>query len=149
MATVVYAISYKGFPVTKIGTTSMDVRVRAQSLGFVLSDDLQIATIEVADGFAAERVAHTIAKQRGGQCLNALANNLFQDPETWQGIRMNSGNTEVFSVTFKQACRIIKEAAKIVTDVKASYNPLIDLAAMPLAVRKAKHSWKTIPIKSL
>jgi len=148
MATV-YAISYKGFPISKIGTTSMDVRIRAQQLGFVLSDDLQIASIEVADGFAVERVAHNIADQRGGKCLNALANNLFQNPETWEGIRMNSGNTEVYSVTFKQACRIIKEAAKMVQDTKNASNPLIDYAKIPLRGRTATHSWKSIPVKTL
>lgn len=148
MPTVVYAISYKGFPVTKIGTTSMDVRARAQQLGFVLSDDLQIATIEVKDGFAVERMAHKLAEQRGGQCLNALINGVFQNPETWQGIRMNSGNTEVFAVTFKQACRIIKESAKTVQDVKQSCNPLVDMASFTLRSR-ASHSWKTVPVKTL
>jgi hypothetical protein len=148
MTTVVYAISYKGFPVTKIGITSLDVRVRAQQLGFVLSDDLQIATIEVGNGFAVERLAHKIADQRGGQCMNALVNGIFQNPETWEGIRMNSGNTEVYAVTFKQACRIIKEAAKTVQDVKHSTNPLIDLAGYSLRMR-AKNTWKSLTVKTL
>jgi hypothetical protein len=148
MATV-YAISYKGFPISKIGTTSMDVRVRAQQLGFVLSDDLEIATVEVKDGFAVERVAHNIADQRGGQCLNAIANNLFQNPNTWEGIRLNSGNTEVYCVTFKQACRIIKEAAKMVQDTRQSSNPLVDYAKIPLRGRSTTHSWKSIPVKTL
>lgn len=145
----VYAISYKGFPISKIGATSMDVRIRAQQLGFVLSDDLQIASIEVADVFAVERVAHNIADQRGGQCLNALVTNLFQNLETWEGIRMNSGNTEVYSVTFKQACRIIKEAAKTVQNAKDASKPLVDYAKIPLRGRTTSRSWKSIPVKTL
>lgn len=147
MATV-YAISYKGFPVSKIGVTSMDVRIRAQQLGFVLSDDLQIATIDAPHGFAVERMAHNLAEQRGGQCANAVANNLFQNPETGEGIRMNSGNTEVYCVTFKQACRIIKEAAKTVQEVRASAKILVDLSKMPLRNR-SRYSWKDVPVKTL
>ena len=145
---IVYAISYKGFPVSKIGVTSMDVRTRAKQLGFVLSDDLQIATLEVPNGFAVERMAHNIAEQRGGQCVTAVANNLFQDPDTGFGIRMNNGNTEVFCVTFKQACRIIKEASKMVEDARKDATVFVDLAKFPLRSR-SQATWADVPVKAL
>ena len=149
MTEVIYAVSYKGFSVTKIGTCSGDVKKRIQTMGFVISDDLQVATIKVRDGYAAERIAHNIAERRGGYDTNAIANQVFQDIDSWQGIQLRSGYTEVFNVTFKQACRILKEASTTLKQEREFRNPLIDIAESALHVRKSTYSWQSLPIKEL
>lgn len=146
---IVYAASYEGFPITKIGTTAHNVKQRLSTMGFVVSDKLEIATIEVDDGFAVERVAHAIAERRGGRDMNAVAHSVFQNPETLEGIVMRSGNTEVYNVTFKQACRIIKEAAKIESLEADNCGPLIDLASTSYVDRRGSFTWATLPVKSL
>lgn len=149
MTDVIYAVSYKGFSVTKIGTCSGDVKKRIQTMGFVVSDDLQIATVQVSDGYAAERIAHALAERRGGYDFNAIANHVFQDVDSWQGVQLRSGYTEVFNVTFKQACRILKEAANTLNSERMFRNPLIDLSESALCVRKSTHSWNSLPVKEL
>lgn len=137
-----YAITYSGFGITKIGVTRGSVQARAKQIGFPKSDRLRMASIEVEDSDA-EVLAHMLAEKKGGRAYDVVVSGNFQDPKTKEGFKMNSGQTEVFGITFLQAKNVLKEVKSYLKYNKATETTLLDISGTRL------YKWEYLPVEEI
>jgi hypothetical protein len=137
-----YAVTYEGFGITKIGVTRGSVTSRAKQIGFLKSDRIRMASIEIEDSDA-EVLAHMLAEKKGGKAYEVVVSGNFQDPKTGQGFKMNSGQTEVFAITFLQAKHVLKEVKSFLKYNKKTESPLLEISG------SRSFKWEYLPVEEL
>jgi hypothetical protein len=127
MTMKLYAVTYEDFGITKIGVTRGSVQARAKQIGFLKSDRLRMASIEIEDSDA-ELLAHMIAEKKGGRAYDVVISGNFQDPTSKEGFKMNSGQTEVFAITFRQAKNVLSEVKSLLKYNKKTESPMLGIS---------------------
>jgi len=137
-----YAISYEGFGITKIGVTRGNVQARAKQIGFLKSDRLRMASIEVEDSDA-ETIAQMLAENKGGRAYDVVLSGNFQDPASKEGFKMNSGQTEVFAITFRQAKSVLREVKSLLQHNKCTESPILKISGSRF------YKWDRLPVEEI
>lgn len=137
-----YAISYEGFGITKIGVTRGSVQARAKQIGFLKSDRLRMASIEVDDSDA-ETLAQLLAEKKGGRAYDVVISGNFQDPASKEGFKMTSGQTEVFAITFRQAKNVLREVKSLL-----QYNRRTESTILKISGSRF-YKWEHLPIEEI
>ena len=120
-----YAAGYKGWGITKFGTTHVGVEQRVKRIGFnVYRDDFICVAIEGN----CENYACYLAAKKYGQNLWVVDNKTFASPTSPHGFVMRSGHTEVYDCPIEEADDILKLALQMkeidIADMQRKERPI-------------------------